>query len=159
MEHIQHIPSRLSCAVRALGWALALLAVSLGAHYGFPGHRVPAGEVMGAVVAFCLLLHIFDEDRTKRALTAEWATCVADTNHYIRNALQAMVGHRVLYHCAGERPCLDCPLKHIDEAVQRITWTLDEVLPPKAARCAEAESRAELLTPVATQARWAKRKS
>jgi hypothetical protein len=76
---------------------------------------------IAAIVTGLLAFRIQAIERERTRATLRALQTIADMNHYIRNALQVI-------SYASYTPAAE-PDKHIREAVERIEWTLREVLP------------------------------
>ena len=81
--------------------------------------RLVSPAIAAAVTAFfALRLQVIAHDRAKATVRA--LQIIADLNHHIRNALQVI---------SYENYANAEPNKHMREAVERIEWTLREILP------------------------------
>jgi len=81
-----------------------------------------AANFMSGIVAGVLYVRVRLDDIETRRLTDERLAKIAEMNHHIRNALQ------VLYFHARNQNNVEA-VDMIDEAIRRIEWTLQEVLP------------------------------
>lgn len=76
--------------------------------------------LVGIVAAF--LIHILTlHEEQKRRFVEQRLKVTAEMNHHIRNALQVIAYQSYMRQ--------EEPVAEIDQAVTRITWTLQEVLP------------------------------
>ena len=90
---------------------------------GIPGrYLLDLSNVLTGVFAAALFYYATREQAGKQKLVEEKLRVIADMNHHIRNALQALTFYRVKSSDEKE-------MNVIDQAVSRITWALKEVLP------------------------------
>ena len=94
-----------------------LLVPDLGRH-----HERLLAEGLSAVVVTCLIAKLANITRQQRRLTMARMQVIAEMNHHIRNALTPVS----LSVDGIENQQLTCV---ISEAVNRIEWTLREILP------------------------------
>lgn len=81
-----------------------------------------AANFMAGIVAGLLYIRVRLNDIERQQLTEERLAKIAEMNHHIRNALQVLSFH------AGNSNSVEA-VNMIDEAIRRIEWTLQEVLP------------------------------
>ena len=79
-------------------------------------------NVLTGAFAGALFYYVTREQARKQKLMEEKLRIIAEMNHHIRNALQALAFYRVKSSDEKE-------MNVIDQAVSRITWALKEVLP------------------------------
>ena len=90
---------------------------------GIPGwYLLDLSNVLTGVFAAALFYYATREQAGKQKLMEEKLRIIAEMNHHIRNALQALAFYRVKSSDEKE-------MNVIDQAVGRITWALKEVLP------------------------------
>lgn len=101
-----------------LGLDLALIRTSALGLYG----RALVSNLLPGIVAFALAYRIFHLVQQRRRQVLERLESIDEMNHHVRNALQVIsFNARVTSN--------EAQLTEIKEAVQRINWTLTEVLP------------------------------
>ncbi len=114
----------------ALGVAALIVAVTIGLdafllhqeRWG-PMATAAISDVLLGAVAFVLLLFLFRAARERRARIVQRLEVVDEMNHHIRNALQ------VIAFNARPSPRSQAELEEIIQAVNRIHWSLREILP------------------------------
>jgi|SRR5919109_1126263 hypothetical protein len=90
---------------------------------GIPGrYLLDLSNLLTGVCAGALFYYATREQARRQQLIEEKLRVIADMNHHIRNALQALAFYRVKSSDEKE-------MNVIDQAVSRITWALKEILP------------------------------
>ena len=90
---------------------------------GIPGrYLLDLSNLLTGAFAGALFYYATREQAGKQKLVEEKLRVIAEMNHHIRNALQALAFYRVKSSDEKE-------MNVIDQAVSRITWALKEVLP------------------------------
>jgi hypothetical protein len=90
---------------------------------GFPRiDLLLAANFMSGIIAGFLYTRVRINDIETRRLAEERLAKIAEMNHHIRNALQVLSFH-------ARNPSNVEAVAMIDEAIRRIEWTLQEVLP------------------------------
>jgi hypothetical protein len=126
-DNVQKAESASRSALTAAGWGLLVFLLSVGAQWlvyekvlhDAGGMRLISPAIAAIVAALLALrLHVMERDRARATVRA--LQTIADMNHHIRNALQVISYES--YTSAESN-------QHIREAVNKIEWTLREVLP------------------------------
>jgi hypothetical protein len=107
-----------------LGMSIAAVGIVLEAFA--EGHPIVAIESLDNIstgILTALLVFAYEQKRYRAAM--EKVRIIADMNHHVRNALQTIVGCKVL-------PEQETQVKLIAESVTRIEWALRKVLPGRA---------------------------
>jgi hypothetical protein len=124
---VKQDPSRVSSreiSLRAVAWALLFLIVGVGGDYiadrfGLQRDLLYLNDLISTIF-IAILIVIYERRRRKRV--EERLEVIREMNHHVRNALQLIS----FSHHAAER---DEQLDLIQQAVARIEWALQEVLP------------------------------
>lgn len=92
---------------------------------GFPRHDLTfLSNLFVGIIAGCLFYQFTRNEKAKQEFMRDRMRTVAELNHHIRNALQ------VIRYAGGSKTAQDATqLQLINEAVARIEWALQEVLP------------------------------
>lgn len=85
-----------------------------------PGVRF-VGALVGGVVSALLIYRLLSEQRRARVAAISRFKTIAEMNHHIRNALQTISYQR--YNAS------DSAAERLKEAVDRIEWVLEEIVP------------------------------
>jgi hypothetical protein len=154
MEHVFLLALLLAVAI---GCLTIVLDWFLLRHQGWkPMAMATISDIILSLIAFVLLLLLLLRARQQRRQVVHQLEIIDQMNHHVRNALQVIA--------FNARPVTrnDWELAEIKQAVERIHWTLREILPklepqyvpfesPKKqneeSRSKELESEAKLLTP------------
>ena len=113
---------------RLLGWAVLAAAGFFCFQTGLQW-LMYGGDVhwaTGAISAVCvgaLSLWLFEAVRRRRMSYKARFEAIAEANHHIRNALEAIQGSFFLLKTDPEH------MQELQESVKRICWVLNEVLP------------------------------
>ena len=100
-------------------FALLIAADQVSVHYGLRGSQRVFDELCGAVVVGFL---VFGYERHRLRQFMQRLQTIASMNHHVRNALQV-----IMY--SSYVPSDQEQLARIRDAVERIEWALQEVLP------------------------------
>ena len=100
-------------------FALLIAADQVSVHYGLRGSQRVFDELCGAVVVGFL---VFGYERHRLRQLMQRFQTIASMNHHVRNALQV-----IMY--SSYVPSDQEQLARIRNAVERIEWALQEVLP------------------------------
>lgn len=123
------LPSWRRLAVISLLFALFVFCSSLAVDYLLLVHRdspvatVEVSDALAALLAGVLFYKILDAGRRRRKLILQRLETIDQMNHHIRNALQVI---SFTVHANQEHAK---EVANIDRAVNRIQWTLREILP------------------------------
>jgi hypothetical protein len=112
------VPTRGECVLIAALAFMGELAMNL-ADVAFPRWIVPIGLVDALLVASLVFVLLW-QSRERRLRMQHSLRVIADCNHHVRNALQAIVGQAGI-DASGALG--------VHDAVERIRWVLEEVLP------------------------------
>ena len=122
-------PSWKRLAVISLLFALFVFCIGLALDYLLLVHRdspvatVEASDALAGLLAGVLFYKILDAGRRRRKLILQRLETIDQMNHHIRNALQVI---SFTVHANQEHAK---EVANIDRAVNRIQWTLREILP------------------------------
>jgi signal transduction histidine kinase len=83
---------------------------------------VEISDALGGMVAGSLVFRLLQYERERRRRLRQRLEVIADMNHHIRNALQVISG--TAYSAADQQQ-----LEAVRQSVNRIQWTLREILP------------------------------
>ena len=91
--------------------------------HGIPGYKIMLiSNVVTGIIAGFLYLQNRIREREKRLVLEDRLAKVADVNHHVRNALSIVVFY-------GKQSGNIHAAQLVQEAVERIEWTLREILP------------------------------
>jgi hypothetical protein len=76
-----------------------------------------------AIVCFALISRMLQQGKERKRQVVERLATIDEMNHHVRNALQ------IISFNARAASCNEHELSEIKEAVQRINWSLREILP------------------------------
>jgi hypothetical protein len=123
------LPTWQRLVVISLLFALFVFCSSLAVDYILLVHRdssvatVEVSDALAALLAGVLFYKILDAGRRRRKLILQRLETIDQMNHHIRNALQVI---SFTVHANQEHAK---EVANIDRAVNRIQWTLREILP------------------------------
>ncbi len=83
---------------------------------------VEISDALGGLIAGVLVFRLLQYERERRRQLRQRLEVIADMNHHIRNALQVISG--TAYSAADQQQ-----LEAVRQSVNRIQWTLREILP------------------------------
>jgi hypothetical protein len=130
---------------RAPKWQIRLLAVAAGVFVyvtslsvdfwlyslgATPVEFFSASDAIAALLTFAFVIKLVEHAGERRRAVIERLQLITESNHHIRNALQA------IQYSAHETKHVEA-IKTIDDAVDRIEWVLEEIItqpenkPPK----------------------------
>jgi hypothetical protein len=113
-------PVTLTAVLSAVAvFALLVAADQISIPYGLQESQRVFDDLCGGIIAGAL---VFRHERARRRQLAERLHTIASMNHHVRNALQV-----IMY--SAYVPSDQEQLGRIRDAVERIEWALQEVLP------------------------------
>jgi len=124
----QRIRSRGAIVCLSIAAGFLMFIIITGVHWfvyvyvnGEQGIRILGATVAGILTALLIAFQLFEQRRVRLA-DARRLQLIAEMNHHIRNALQT-----ISYQRYSETDT--AASKRIKEAVERIQWVLEELLP------------------------------
>ncbi len=122
------MPSRWRLVAYAVLATIAFLALQTGIQFSWyveeeGGHVHWLTALISAGFVGLLVYAVLESARRRHLADRKRFETIAEANHHVRNALEAMVGH--FYLMKGDSPAAS----ELLQSVERIKWVLDEVLP------------------------------